>query len=234
MGGHSLTSEAEEASGSKAIEAAPVALGLTSGPGYPTRSTSSTRWATADSQAVGKGGGEETVSSILGVSARVKEQHGHVWMARLESDELISEPTRRRVLIVQEGRVSALDGHRREPHLGQASHLKGQTAIGTGLLRRVERNRYRLGLKLLTLSRTALDSFGVREHARPVMEHLAARLNATVHLATLDATEVVYVDKVTPAGGPAIALSGIGRRLPLHCTAVGKALLAQQSDTLRG
>lgn len=62
-----------------------------------------------------------------------------------------------------------------------------------------------------------------------MIEHLAGRLNATVHLATLDATEVVYVDKVTPADGPAIALSGVGRRLPLHCTAVGKALLAHQS-----
>jgi IclR family transcriptional regulator, KDG regulon repressor len=110
-----------------------------------------------------------------------------------------------------------------------SAHDLLDTLAQTGLLRRVEGNRYRLGLKLLTLSRTALDSFGVREHARPVMEHLARRLNATVHLATLDVTEVVYVDKVTPAGAPAITLSGVGRRLPLHCTAVGKALLAHQS-----
>ena len=110
-----------------------------------------------------------------------------------------------------------------------SAHDLLDTLAQTGLLRRVEGNRYRLGLKLLTLSSTALESFAVRERARPVMEHLADRLNATVHLATLDATDVVYVDKVTPAGGPAIALSGIGRRLPLHCTAVGKALLAHQS-----
>jgi len=110
-----------------------------------------------------------------------------------------------------------------------SAHDLLDTLAQTGLLRRVEGNRYRLGLKLLTLSSTALESFAVRGHARPVMEHLAAHLNATAHLATLDATEVVYVDKVTPAGGPAITLSGVGRRLPLHCTAVGKALLAQQS-----
>jgi IclR family transcriptional regulator, KDG regulon repressor len=110
-----------------------------------------------------------------------------------------------------------------------SAHDLLNTLAETGLLRRVEGNRYRLGLKLLTLSSTALDSFAAREHARPVMERLAERLKATVHLATLDATEVVYVDKVTPAGGPAIALSGIGRRLPLHCSAVGKALLAHQS-----
>jgi DNA-binding IclR family transcriptional regulator len=110
-----------------------------------------------------------------------------------------------------------------------SAHDLLDTLAQTGLLRRVEGNRYRLGLKLLTLSSTAVESFAVRGHARPVMECLADRLNATLHLATLDATEVVYVDKVTPAGGPAIAISGVGRRLPLHCTAVGKALLAHQS-----
>ena len=110
-----------------------------------------------------------------------------------------------------------------------SAHDLLDTLAHTGLLRRVQGNRYRLGLKLLTLSSTALDSFAVRGHARPVMERLAAKLGATVHLATLDATEVVYVDKITPAAGPEIGLSGVGRRLPLHCTAVGKALLAQQS-----
>ena len=110
-----------------------------------------------------------------------------------------------------------------------SAHDLLDTLAQTGLLRRVQGSRYRLGLKLLTLSSTALDSFPVRLHARPVMERLADKLSATVHLATLDGTEVVYVDKVTPAGGPAIALSGVGRRLPLHCSAVGKALLAHQS-----
>ena len=61
------------------------------------------------------------------------------------------------------------------------------------------------------------------------MECLARKLKATVHLATLDGTDVVYLDKVTAEGGPRIALSGVGRRLPLHCTAVGKVLLAHQS-----
>src|ERR1700679_2957931 len=110
-----------------------------------------------------------------------------------------------------------------------SAHDLLDTLAQTGLLRRVEGSRYRLGLKLLTLSSTALDSFAVRLHARPVMERLADTLSATVHLATLDGTEVVYVDKVTPAGGPVIGLSGVGRRLPLYCSAVGKALLAHQS-----
>ena len=97
----------------------------------------------------------------------------------------------------------------------------------TGLLRRVEGNRYRLGLKLLSLSNTALESLPVRDHARPVMSALARQLGATVHLAALQGDDVLYLDKVS--AGPQIALSGVGRRLPLHGTAVGKALLAHQS-----
>jgi IclR family transcriptional regulator, KDG regulon repressor len=110
-----------------------------------------------------------------------------------------------------------------------SAHDLLDTLAQTGLLRRVEGNRYRLGLKLLTLSNAALDSLAVRVQARGVMECLARKLGATVHLAALDGADVVYLDKVTADGGPRIALSGVGRRLPLHCTAVGKALLAHQS-----
>lgn len=111
-----------------------------------------------------------------------------------------------------------------------SAHDLLDTLAHTGLLRRVEGNRYRLGLKLLTLSNAALESLAVRVQARPVMECLARKLVATAHLATLDGTDVVYLDKVAAEGGPRIALSGVGRRLPLHCTAVGKALLAHQSS----
>jgi DNA-binding IclR family transcriptional regulator len=109
-----------------------------------------------------------------------------------------------------------------------SAHDLLDTLACTGLLRRVAGNRYRPGVKLLCLSSAALDSFAVRGAGRPVMETLARRLGATVHLAILDQTEVVYIDKVTPASGPRIMASGIGRRLPAHATAVGKALLAHQ------
>jgi IclR family transcriptional regulator, KDG regulon repressor len=109
-----------------------------------------------------------------------------------------------------------------------SAHDLLDTLACTGLLRRVEGNRYRPGVKLLCLSSAALDSFAVRGEARPVMECLAGRLGATIHLAILDQAEVVYIDKVTPSSGPQIAKSAIGRRLPAHASAVGKALLAHQ------
>jgi DNA-binding IclR family transcriptional regulator len=109
-----------------------------------------------------------------------------------------------------------------------SAHDLLDTLACTGLLRRVAGNRYRLGLKLLSLSSAAADSFAVRVHARPVMDCLAQKLGATLHLAMLDEADVVYIDKVTPAQGVQIDVSGVGRRLPAHCSAVGKVLLAHQ------
>ena len=109
-----------------------------------------------------------------------------------------------------------------------SAHDLLDTLACTGLLRRVEGNRYRPGVKLLCLTSAALDSFAVRGAAHPVMECLARRLGATIHLAILDQAEVVYIDKVTPQSGPRIQASSVGRRLPAHATAVGKALLAHQ------
>jgi IclR family transcriptional regulator, KDG regulon repressor len=103
------------------------------------------------------------------------------------------------------------------------------TLADTGLLRHVEGSRYRLGWKLLTLSSTVLDTSDVRTHARPVMRHLVTKLGATAHLAILDDSEVVYLDKLVPPDGLPVSISAIGRRLPPHCSAVGKILLAHQS-----
>ncbi len=64
------------------------------------------------------------------------------------------------------------------------------------------------------------------------MRVLAERLNATVHLATLDEGQVLYIDKLAARGAPAVSVSAVGMRLPPHCSAVGKVLLAHQPRAL--
>lgn len=51
----------------------------------------------------------------------------------------------------------------------------------------------------------------------------------TVHLGVLDEWDVVYIDKIE-SSQPLQMYSRIGRHAPLHCTALGKALLAFQPD----
>jgi len=93
----------------------------------------------------------------------------------------------------------------------------------------VERNsvsgRYRLGLKLFELGTKAVSQLGLRERARPFLERLVLETSETVHLCVLDDSEVVYLDKVEPERSVRMATS-VGRRNPIHCTAVGKAIMA--------
>jgi IclR family acetate operon transcriptional repressor len=61
--------------------------------------------------------------------------------------------------------------------------------------------------------------------ARPEMEDLAKELNETCNLAIRDGSEAVYVDQVE--GSRRVRMfTRVGARAPLHCTGVGKALLA--------
>jgi len=85
--------------------------------------------------------------------------------------------------------------------------------------------KYRLGMKILSLSRAALGGVDVREVAHPIMQHLVDRIHITTHLAILDQGEAVYVEKVEAPGFIKMN-TWIGRRMEVHSTAVGKALLA--------
>lgn len=109
-----------------------------------------------------------------------------------------------------------------------SAHSLLTTLADTGLLHRTEENRYRVGWRVLALSRTLLDSSDVRVHAQPTLRTVAERFGTTVHLATLDEGEVTYIDKVEGGRVSPIAVSAVGRRLPPHCTALGKVLLAYQ------
>lgn len=88
---------------------------------------------------------------------------------------------------------------------------------------------YSLGLKILELSSTLLQSLELRTKARPYMEILNKVSGEFVHLGVRDKSEVVYVDKIE--GNRGIRLySEIGKRASCHCTALGKALLSGLSN----
>jgi DNA-binding IclR family transcriptional regulator len=85
--------------------------------------------------------------------------------------------------------------------------------------------RYRLGLRLFELGSAAIARFDIRARALPHLERLLHSTHETIHLCLLDEGEVIYLDKMEPARSVRMS-SGIGRRNPVHCTAVGKAILA--------
>jgi DNA-binding IclR family transcriptional regulator len=89
--------------------------------------------------------------------------------------------------------------------------------------------KYRLGLRLFELGSAAIAQFNIRERARRFLEAVVNEAGETVHLCVLDAGEVLYLDKVEPSRSIRMT-SRIGLRNPVHCTAVGKAMLAYLRD----
>jgi len=99
-----------------------------------------------------------------------------------------------------------------------------------GFLNKTEDNRYRLGWRLVTLSETLLATTELRKEAHPVMEDLASRYQETIHLAVLDDTKAVYVDKLEGRQAVRVELTSLGARLYAHCSALGKVLLAYSNE----
>ncbi|MCP4037105.1 MAG: IclR family transcriptional regulator [bacterium] len=85
--------------------------------------------------------------------------------------------------------------------------------------------RYRLGTGCLELGRAFARGNTLMRGARPLLAELCATLGETVHLATLRNFEVTHLDSKQPEQ-LILTASRVGLRLPAHCTALGKALLA--------
>jgi DNA-binding IclR family transcriptional regulator len=97
------------------------------------------------------------------------------------------------------------------------------------LSRRPETGKYHIGLKILSLGRGALTGLDVREIALPIMRRLMRKTEITCHLAILDGPVAVYIEKVEPEGFIKMD-TWVGRRMPVHATSVGKALIAYISE----
>jgi DNA-binding IclR family transcriptional regulator len=89
--------------------------------------------------------------------------------------------------------------------------------------------KYRVSLSICDLARQALQGISLRDQARIHLRKLAERSGLTVHMAVLEQGYCVLIEKVTPPGVSRTA-TWIGKQLALHCTAVGKALLAYSSE----
>ena len=91
------------------------------------------------------------------------------------------------------------------------------------------RSTYRLGMSALLIGSSYVDQDPTVTRTSDVMDALAADTGETVHLARLEAPDVVYMAK-RESVHPLRMFSAIGRRLPAHSTALGKVMLAELPD----
>ncbi|MGA2117386.1 MAG: IclR family transcriptional regulator [Bryobacteraceae bacterium] len=90
-----------------------------------------------------------------------------------------------------------------------------------------ETKQYRLGLAVMRLGLAAFQRSVLAEKARPELVRLSQEIEATTHLGVLDEREleVVLVDQID-ASPKKMFRPHLGGAEPLHCTALGKPILA--------
>ena len=94
-----------------------------------------------------------------------------------------------------------------------------------------ETGKYYLGLKLFELGQAAYDRLDLVTVAKPHITRLSEMYEETVHIAVLSKSEVVYLDKVESPRSVRVSTQ-IGGRQPIYCTALGKALLANEEESI--
>ena len=90
--------------------------------------------------------------------------------------------------------------------------------------------KYRLGFKIVELASSLLDSIELRKQAAPFLGELRDHANEVIHLVVLEDGRVAYIDKLECSQAVRMH-SSIGRQGSLHCTAVGKAMLAYMPES---
>ena len=107
-------------------------------------------------------------------------------------------------------------------------HRLASTLITERLLERSAADgKYRLGLLLFELGSLVRRKMDVSAEARPFLKALMEKTGETVHLGVLDDHSVLYINRIESRSALRMSF-GLGARAPLHCTALGKALLAFQ------
>lgn len=119
------------------------------------------------------------------------------------------------------------------------SRLSKELGLSMGSVQRVTNTLHRLGYlrkdkishgytpghKTLGMGLAITKDIDIKRVAHPYLEELSKAIGETVNLAIFDGNGIVYVDRIKTEQIININLH-IGSRLPLHCTSMGKCILA--------
>jgi DNA-binding IclR family transcriptional regulator len=126
------------------------------------------------------------------------------------------------------GRLTLAQIVRRTGLPRSSAHRMLERLVRLRWLRRSGRD-YELGMRLVELGSLAVHQDRLHRAAIPLLHDLHRATGLVVHLAVLDGSDVVYLEKIGDRMIAAIP-TRVGGRQPAHCTAVGKAMLAYRED----
>ncbi|KNH10917.1 MULTISPECIES: DNA-binding transcriptional regulator KdgR [Vibrio] len=92
-----------------------------------------------------------------------------------------------------------------------------------------EADRYSLTLKMFELGSKSLEWVDMITIAEKEMRVISEETNETIHLGALDHGSIIYIHKIDSSFALRMH-SRVGRRNPLHTTAIGKVLLAERDE----
>ena len=132
--------------------------------------------------------------------------------------------------------LSSFDGEHAERGVSEIAQATGlhkatthrimMTLLNGGFLERAhDGQRFRLGIRVVELGLGALRSRDLRRAAFPYMQQLVERFQETCTLGMFDRGQVLLLETVHSRRTLTIS-ARVGRRVPAHCTASGKVLLA--------
>lgn len=100
-----------------------------------------------------------------------------------------------------------------------------------GYLEKTAEGTYSLGIKFVELSSNKLSGVELTTEAKLYLHELTNKLGQSSHLAILDGSDAVYIDKVEVTKNLRL-YSQIGKRIPAYCSALGKSLLIDTEDSV--
>ncbi|MDO5711347.1 MAG: IclR family transcriptional regulator [Micrococcales bacterium] len=149
---------------------------------------------------VARSGGVQSVERVFDLMEAIADAGGEISLSDLAAASNLPLPTIHRLL---------------------------RTLVSLGYARQLPSRRYALGPRLIRLGERAGKQLGTL--AGPVLEHLVSELGETSNLAMLDGDGAVYVAQ-RPSQHAMRMFTEVGRRVNLHNTGVGKALLSTMTD----
>jgi len=150
----------------------------------------------------GRSGGVQSIARAFGLLETMADNDGIMGLSALAAESGLPLPTIHRLV---------------------------RTLVDLGYLRQEPSRQYVLGPRLIRLGESSSHMLSI--WARPHLVRLVDELGESANLAMLDGDQIVYVAQV-PSRHSMRMFTEVGRRVMPHCTAVGKAVMAEMDPDL--